>query len=65
MLKMTRNIIIFLLASAIVLYARRSHAMVPRPLEELLAMLSDKYGSDIVERNVETNDSGSLYFLIV
>ena len=62
---MTRNIIIFLLSSAIVFCARRSHAMVPRPIEELLALSSDKYGGEIVERNVETRDSGSLYFFIV
>ena len=61
---MTRHMIIFLLASYIVLCARRSHAMVPRPIEERLAMLSDKYGDEMAERNVETRDSGSLYFLI-
>ena len=62
---MSRHMIIFLSVSYILLCARRSHAMVPRPIDELLAMNFDKYGGEIVERNVETRDSGSLYFLIV
>ena len=35
---MSRHMIIFLSASYILLCARRSHAMVPRPIDELLSI---------------------------
>ena len=57
---MERKIAISLLATSILLCASWGHAMVAEPYEELLAMLADKYRVDIVERKVETRDSGNL-----
>ena len=53
MLTMEQKIFFFLVASVILLCARRGHAMVPQPYEELLAKLADKYGEELVERNME------------
>lgn len=53
MLTMEQKIFFFLVASAILLCARRGHAMVPEPYEELLAKLADKYEEELVERNME------------
>ena len=58
MLATERKIALTFLATSILLCARRGHAMVPRPYEDFLAMLANKYRDDIVERNVETMDSG-------
>ena len=59
MLTMDRKIVFFVLASSILLCARRGNAFVPRPYEELLARLAEKYGEENVERNVNTRNSGT------
>ena len=65
MRKMGRYITPFLLASAILLCSRRSHAFNPHSFEEILAKSADEYGDEMVKRNMETRNSGTLYFLIV
>ena len=63
MLTMERKIVFFVLASSILLCARRGNAFVPRPYEELLARIAEKYGEGNVERNVDTRNSGAASFL--
>ena len=58
MLTMERKIVYFVLAISILLCARRGNAFVPRPYEDLLARLAEKYGEENVERNVNTRNSG-------
>ena len=58
MLTMERKIVYFVLATSILLCARRGNAFVPRPYEDLLARLAEKYGEENVERNVNTKNSG-------
>ena len=59
MLTMERKIVFFVLASSILLCARRGNAFVPQPYEELFARLAEKYGEENVERNVNTRNSGT------
>ena len=70
MLAMEQKMFFFLFATSILLCARRGHAMVPQPYEELLAKLADKYGYEMAERNVETRafnkeKEGNVLFIIV
>ena len=65
MLKMGRYITPFLLATAVLLCSRRSHAFNPQPFEEILAKSGDEYEDEMVERNMKIRNSGALYFLIV
>ena len=54
MLAMEQKMLFFLFATSILLCARRGHAMVSQPYEELFAKLAFKYGDEMAERNVET-----------
>ena len=49
----------FFLATTILLYTGRGHAMVPRPHNQSLGMMADKYG------DMETTNSGNLQVFIV
>ena len=49
----------FLLATTIFLCTGRGHAIVPRPHDQSLGMMADKYG------NMETTDFGNLQLFIV
>ena len=60
MLKMERKIASFVLATSILLCARRGNAFVPRPNEELLSNLADKYGEAMAGRNVNTRGSSGM-----
>ena len=60
MLKMERKIGFFVLATSILLCARLGNAFVPRPNEELLSNLADKYGESMDERNVNTRGSSGM-----
>ena len=60
MLKMERKIGFFVLATSILLCARRGNAFVPRPYEELNSNLADEYGESMAERNVNTRGSSGV-----
>ena len=60
MLKMERKIGFFVLATSILLCARRGNAFVPQPYEELLSNLADKYGESMDERNLNTRGSSGM-----
>ena len=65
MLKMGGYINPVLLASSVLLCSGRSHAFISRPFEEIPPNSADVYGDEMVERNLETMNSGTLYFRIV
>ena len=64
-LKMGRYISPVLLAFSVLLCSRRNHAFIPRRFEEIPAKSANIYGDEMDERNLETRNSGTLYFLIV
>ena len=59
MLKMIPQIDFFLLAIAILLSTGWGHAMAPRPFDQSIGMMADKYGT------METMNSGTLQVFIV
>ena len=61
MLAMERKIVFFLLATSVLLCAKRGHALVPKPHEELFAKLADKYEDEMVLENVEARNSGNFH----
>ena len=60
MLTMGRRGMLFILATSIVLCARRGHSKVFLSYEEVLASLADKNGAELQERTVDTRNSGRL-----
>ena len=64
MLAMERKIVFFLLATSVLLCAKRGHAMVPKPYEELFAMLEDKYEDEMVQGSVEARNSGNFHMYL-
>ena len=60
---MIRKTVLFCLATSILSSAKLSNAFVPRPNEDLLSNLADKYGEPMVERKNEPMYSGKLEFL--
>ena len=58
-------IIPFLLGSSVLLCSGRSHALTHQPFEEIPAKSADIFGDEIVERNLEIRNSGTLNFFIV
>ena len=63
MLTMERLMAFLILAISILLFAKGGNAMAPRSFKQILANLADKYGNEMIERNVEIRNSGNFQFL--
>ena len=61
---MERKIVFFLLATSVLLCAKRGHAMVPKPHEELLAKFANRYGDEMILGNVEARNSGNFHMYL-
>ena len=62
---MERKVVFFVFATSILAFARRGNcAFVPRPYEELLSNLADKYGDEMAKRNVYTKDSSGMFYIL-
>ena len=58
---MAWKVVFFVLATTILSFARRGNAFVHLPYEDLQSNIADKYGDEIVQRNVDVRNSSGMF----